>query len=242
MLHRLLLVATLVSALPACVSGTSASRAPQGGANDSTTGGAWTTLFDGKDLSSFRGFRKDTIPPAWVVKDGCLVHMKSAGDHTAAGDLITREQYGNFELELEWKVTPGGNSGIFYHAAEDTNNIWENAPEMQILDDSTHNDGKDRLTSAGADYALHPAPVGAVKPVGDWNQVRLVADKGRIQYFLNGVKMCDFQRGSDDWKARVARSKFSKMPKYATNSRGHIGLQDHGDEVWFRNIRVRSLD
>jgi hypothetical protein len=214
----------------------------QGGAKDSTTGGAWITLFDGKDLSSFRGFRKDTIPPAWVVKDGCLVHMKSAGDHTAAGDLITREQYGNFELELEWKVTPGGNSGIFYHATEDTNNIWENAPEMQILDDSTHNDGKDRLTSAGADYALHPAPVGAVKPVGDWNQVRIVADKGRIQYFLNGVKMCDFQRGSDDWKARVARSKFSKMPKYAANSRGHIGLQDHGDEVWFRNIRVRSLD
>jgi hypothetical protein len=168
--------------------------------------------------------------------------MKSAGDHTAAGDLITREQYGDFELELEWKVAPGGNSGIFYHAAEDTNNIWENAPEMQILDDSTHNDGKDRLTSAGADYALYPAPVGAVKPVGDWNQVRIVADKGRIQYFLNGVKTCDFQRGGDDWKGRVARSKFSKMPKYATNSRGHIGLQDHGDEVWFRNIRVRSLD
>ena len=242
MLHRLLLVATLVSVLPGCVSGTSASRSTQGGAKDSTTGGAWISLFDGKDLSSFRGFRKDTIPPAWVVKDGCLVHMKSAGDHTAAGDLITREQYGDFELELEWKVTPGGNSGIFYHAAEDTNNIWENAPEMQILDDSTHNDGKDRLTSAGADYALYPAPVGAVKPVGDWNQVRIVADKGRIQYFLNGVKTCDFQRGGDDWKGRVARSKFSKMPKYATNSRGHIGLQDHGDEVWFRNIRVRSLD
>jgi hypothetical protein len=176
------------------------------------------------------------------VKDGCLVHLKSAGDHTAAGDLITRDQYGNFELELEWKVTPGGNSGIFYHAAEDTNNIWQNAPEMQILDDSTHNDGKDRLTSAGADYALYPAPVGAVKPVGQWNQVRIVADKGHIQYFLNGVKTCDFQRGSDDWKGRVARSKFSKMPRYATNARGHIGLQDHGDEVWFRNIRVRTLD
>jgi hypothetical protein len=222
-----------------------------GGAAPAATGGslssgapdaAWVTLFDGKDLARFRGFRKDSIPAAWVVRDGCLVHLKSAGDHTAAGDLVTREQYGSFELELEWKVTPGGNSGIFYHAAEDTNNIWENAPEMQILDDSTHNDGKDRLTSAGADYALYPAPVGAVKPVGQWNQVRIVADKGHIQYFLNGVKMCDFTRGSDDWKGRVARSKFSKMPRYATNARGHIGLQDHGDEVWFRNIRVRTLD
>ena len=242
MIQRLLLVATLAFVLPACGSDNSmhASTRPEGsGAAPSAT---WITLFDGKDLSRFRGFRKDTIPPAWVVKDGCLVHLKSAGDHTAAGDLITRDQYGNFELELEWKVTPGGNSGIFYHAAEDTNNIWENAPEMQILDDSTHNDGKDRLTSAGADYALYPAPVGAVKPVGQWNQVRIVADKGHIQYFLNGVKMCDFQRGSDDWKGRVARSKFSKMPRYATNARGHIGLQDHGDEVWFRNIRVRSLD
>lgn len=242
MLQRLLLVATLVSVLPACASTSGASSQKAAAADTSRAEAAWVTLFDGKDLSKFRGFRKDAIPPAWVVRDGCLVHMKSAGDHTAAGDLVTRDQYGNFELELEWKVTPGGNSGIFYHAAEDTSNIWENAPEMQILDDTTHNDGKDRLTSAGADYALYPAPVGAVKPVGEWNQVRIVADKGHIQYFLNGVKTCDFQRGSDDWKARVARSKFSKMPKYATNDRGHIGLQDHGDEVWFRNIRVRSLD
>ena len=233
-------VALAAFALLAC-QGTGGSVAPTAGGS-AASGKAWVTLFDGKDLSNFRGFRKDTIPPAWVVKDGCLVHMKSAGDHTAAGDLITREQYGDFELELEWKVTPGGNSGIFYHAAEDTNNIWENAPEMQILDDSTHNDGKDRLTSAGADYALYPAPLGAVKPVGQWNQVRIVVNGMHIQYFLNGVKTCDFTRGSDDWKARVAKSKFSKMPKYCTNSRGHIGLQDHGDEVWFRNIRVKPLD
>jgi len=233
-------VALAAFALLAC-QGTGGSVAPTAGGS-AASGKAWVTLFEGKDLSNFRGFRKDTIPPAWVVKDGCLVHMKSAGDHTAAGDLITREQYGDFELELEWKVTPGGNSGIFYHAAEDTNNIWENAPEMQILDDSTHNDGKDRLTSAGADYALAPAPVGAVKPVGQWNQVRIVADGDRVQYFLNGVKMSDFVRNSDDWKARVASSKFSRMPRYGTNACGHIGLQDHGDEVWFRNIRVRSLD
>jgi hypothetical protein len=244
MRSRLLVVALVGLVLPACASASKDGSGKAGAATAATkTESGWVTLFDGGDPSkNFRGFRKDAIPSAWVVKDGCLVHQKTAGDHTAAGDLVTREQYGSFELELEWKVTPGGNSGIFYHATEDTNNIWENAPEMQILDDSTHNDGKDRLTSAGADYALYPAPVGAVKPVGQWNQVRIVADKGHIQYFLNGVKMCDFTRGSDDWKGRVARSKFSKMPRYATNARGHIGLQDHGDEVWFRNIRVRSLD
>ncbi len=203
----------------------------------------WITLFDGGDISrSFRGFKSDTVPSSWVVKDGCLVHLKSAGDgHMVGGDLVTRGSWCNFELELEWKVTPGGNSGIFYRAGEDTGSIWENAPEMQILDDAAHNDGKNRLTSAGADYALYPAPIGAVKPVGQWNQVRIVADGDHVQYFLNGVKTCDFVRNSADWKARVAASKFSKMPKYGTNACGHIGLQDHGDEVWFRNIRLKPL-
>jgi hypothetical protein len=205
---------------------------------------AWITLFDGGDVSkSFRGFRSEELPSSWVVKDGCLVHLRTAGDgRMEGGDLVTRDQWCNFELELEWKVTPGGNSGIFYRASEDTANIWENAPEMQILDDATHNDGKDRLTSAGADYALHPAPLGAVKPVGQWNKVRIVANGDHVQHFLNGVKTADFVRNSDDWKGRVARSKFSKMPKYATNACGHIGLQDHGDEVWFRAIRVKPLD
>ena len=204
---------------------------------------AWITLFDGGDVArSFRGFKGDAVPSSWVVKDGCLVHLKSAGDgHMVGGDLITRDSWCNFELELEWKVTPGGNSGIFYRASEDTGSIWENAPEMQILDDAAHNDGKNRLTSAGADYALYPAPVGVAKPVGQWNQVRILADGDHVQYFLNGVKTCDFVRNSADWKARVAASKFSKMPKYGTNACGHIGLQDHGDEVWFRNIRVKPL-
>ena len=235
----------LASALVACKGGGETAAKPAAASATAPAAAAdkgWVTLFDGKDLSNFRGYRKDGVPAAWTVKDGCIVHTKSAGDHTAAGDLVTKAEYGSFELELEWKVTPGGNSGIFYHASEDTNNIWENAPEMQILDDTTHNDGKDRLTCAGADYALYPAPVGAVKPVGQWNQVRIVVQGMHIQYFLNGVKTCDFVRGSDDWKQRVSRSKFSKMPKYCTNSRGHIGLQDHGDEVWFRNVRVKPLD
>lgn len=242
MTRTIAIVTVLAASLVACKSATSTA---DGKAATTATAAdkGWVTLFDGGDLSkNFRGFRSDKVPSSWVVKDGCLVHMKGGNEHMAGGDLVTRDTYGSFELELEWKVTSGGNSGIFYHAMEDTNNIWENAPEMQILDDGAHNDGKDRLTSAGADYALHPAPLGAVKPVGQWNQVRIVVNGLHIQYFLNGVKTCDFTRLSDDWKARVAKSKFSKMPKYCTNSRGHIGLQDHGDEVWFRNIRVKPLD
>ncbi len=198
----------------------------------------WVTLFDGGDpAKNWRGFKKESVPTDWTVEDGCLVHSGKGG-----GDLVTRQSYGSFEFELEWKLAPGGNSGIMYHVSEDANNTWETGPEMQILDDSIHVDGKDRLTCAGSDYALYPAPIGAVKPIGEWNRIRMLVEGMHIQYWLNGVKTADFIRGSDDWKRRVAESKFSKMPRYATNSRGHIALQDHGDRVWFRNIRVKPLD
>jgi hypothetical protein len=198
----------------------------------------WITLFDGTDpAAQWRGFRQAEFPSGWEVRDGCLVHVGPGG-----GDIVTRRAFGSFELELDWKVTPGGNSGIFYHVREDMPNTWETGPEMQILDDGTHQDGKDRLTCAGADYALYPAPLGAVKPVGQWNRARILVEGMHVRYWLNGVKTADFVRGSDDWKARVAASKFSTMPGYAKHARGHIALQDHGDEVWFRNIRVRALD
>lgn len=198
----------------------------------------WITLFDGGDPAvHWRGFRQEGFPTGWEVRDACLVHVGPGG-----GDIVTRREFGSFELELDWKVTPGGNSGIFYHVSEDMPNTWETGPEMQILDDGTHQDGKDRLTCAGADYALHPAPLGAVKPVGQWNRARILVEGMHVRHWLNGVKTADFVRGSDDWKARVAASKFSRMPAYAKNARGHLALQDHGDEVWFRNIRVKPLD
>lgn len=235
----LLLLATLTGACNATsTSGVKAPPAPVSVANTAQADKGWVTLFDGGDpAKNFRGFKKDQFPQGWVVKDHCLVHTGPGG-----GDIITRDSYGSFELELEWKLTPGGNSGIMYHVSEDMNNTYETGPEMQILDDSVHVDGKDRLTSAGADYALYAAPLGAVKPIGQWNKVRILVDGMHVQYFLNGVKTCDFIRNSADWKARVAASKFSKMPRYGTNDRGHIAFQDHGDEVWFQNIRVKALD
>lgn len=199
-------------------------------------GEGWITLFDGGDpAKTFRGFKKDSFPSGWTVKDSCLVRTGPGGD------LITREQFQNFDLTLDWKIQKGGNSGIMYHVSEDAEATYETGPEMQILDDDAHNDGKDRLTCAGSNYALHPAPKGVVKPVGQWNSVRILCNGNHVEYYLNGVQTCSFDVGSADWKTRLAASKFSKVPLYATKTKGHIALQDHGDEVAFRNIRIKPL-
>ena len=196
----------------------------------------WVTLFDGGDPAKyFRGFKKDSFPTGWTVRDGCLVRTGPGGD------LITRDEFQNFDLTLDWKIVKGGNSGVMYHVSEDANNTYDTGPEMQILDDDAHNDGKDRLTCAGANYALYPAPKGIVKPVGQWNSIRILCNGNHVEQYMNGVQICSFDAGSADWKARLLASKFSKFPLYATKSTGHIALQDHGDEVAFRNIRIKPL-
>ncbi len=159
----------------------------------------------------------------------------------AGGDLITRATFDNFELELEWRVAPGGNSGIFFHADESQPYIFLTAPEMQILDDAGHRDGKDPRTSAGSNYALHPVPRGVVKQAEAWNHARLRVKGNRVTHWLNGTKVVDYELGSADWQQRVAASKFADWPLYGSRRSGHIGLQDHGDEVAFRNIRIKRL-
>jgi hypothetical protein len=146
-----------------------------------------------------------------------------------------------FELVLDWRVAPGGNSGVFFRADESQPQIYMSAPEVQILDDAGHRDGASELTSAGSNYALHAAPRGVVRPAGEWNRLRLKVEGATVSQWLNGVHMITYELGSADWQARVAASKFSQWPVYGTLPRGHIGLQDHGDVVAFRNIRVREL-
>jgi hypothetical protein len=196
---------------------------------------AWTSLFDGHTTAGWRGYRKDSLPAGWQVVDGALTRVGPAGD------IITTGTYANFELTLEWKISPGGNSGIFYRASEDTDAIYWNAPEMQVLDDSGHSDGRSRLTAAGSDYGIYPSPAGVVKRAGEWNAVRLVVNGTHVEQWLNGVKVVEYEFGSRDWTARVAASKFAPHPHYGKNTAGHIGLQDHGDWVAFRNIRIRVL-
>jgi hypothetical protein len=200
-----------------------------------SAGRDWIVLFDGRSLQAWRGFRRESVPAGWQVVSGELTRVGEAGD------LITRDQFGDFELELEWKVTEGGNSGIMYRVTEEGEATYETGPEMQVLDDARHKDGATRLTSAGSAYGLYAAPAGVVKPAGEWNAVRIMVRGDQVEHWLNGTRVVEYRLGSPDWEAKVAASKFSRWPGYGRAASGHIALQDHGDRVAYRDIRIRKL-
>jgi type 1 glutamine amidotransferase len=198
----------------------------------------WTLLFDGADAKHFRGFKQEAMPPkGWEVKDGML--HRPAGE--GGGDIITREQFGDFELSLQWRLSQGGNSGVIYRCTEEFKWVWETGLEMQILDDGGHKDGSKAKTSAGALYDLVSPAHDVARPVGEWNTARIVARGPKIEHWLNGVKIVEAELGSEAYKKAYAESKWPTMPNMGTRLRGHIALQDHGDEVWFRDIKVREL-
>lgn len=198
----------------------------------------WKMLFDGKTLQGWRGYKMDRPPDGWIVtKKGELYFNKNKNGR----DIMTTEEYGSFELQLEWKISKGGNSGIMFWVSEDRESSYETGPEMQVLDNAHHKDGGNTTTSAGSNYALHAPSQVVVKPIGEYNAVRIVVNGTHIEHWLNGVKIVEYEIGSADWEARVAASKFAKMPGYGRNRKGHIVLQDHGDKVWYRNIRIRPL-
>lgn len=194
----------------------------------------WRLLFDGQSLSAWRGYKRDSLPGGWQAVDGALTRV------APAGDIVTREQFKNFELSLEWKVGPRGNSGVFYRAIEGDSEIYWTAPEMQVLDDAGHPE-EWRSRSAGALYDMYPAPAGVVKPAGEWNHARIVANGSHIEHWLNGRKVVECEIGSPDWERRLKASKFEPHPSFGKSVEGHIGLQDHGDRVAFRNIKIREL-
>lgn len=212
-------------------------NAPDSGAaaGQVSASGEWRSLFDGTTMTGWRGYRGTGAPAGWEAVNGELTRVG------AGGDIVTTDQFEDFELELEWKVAPGGNSGIMYRVTETAENSYETGPEMQVLDDSGHADGRSRLTSAGSAYGLYPAPEGVVKPAGEWNAVRIVVDGSRVEHWLNGRKVVEYELGSADWEAKVKASKFAEWPGYGRAPRGHIALQDHGDRVAYRNIRIREL-
>ena len=174
---------------------------------------------------------------SWVIKNANLKTIP--GKHGV--DLISVDTFGDFELELEWKLQSGGNSGIFYFASEDGDYIWQSAPEMQVLDNLGHQDRFRKVTSAGALYDLIAPSKEVVKPIGEFNKVKIISKNKEIEHWLNGEKIIEYKVGSQHIQNLISKSKFSSMPLFFKSSSGHIGLQgDHG-EVWYRNIRIRKL-
>jgi Domain of Unknown Function (DUF1080) len=210
--------------------------APNAHAQGAPTANGWQPLFEGKLLDAFRGWHAEGMPDGWHVVDGTLTKDGNVDD------LVTKSQYGNFELELEWKIGKAGNSGVFYRATREYDQIYWSGPEYQLLDDANANDGKSRLTAAASAYGIYPSPAGVVKPFGEWNKTRIVIQGEHVEHWLNGQKVVEYDLAGSDWKAKVAASKFSKYPNYGLAKRGFIGIQgDHPGALALRHIRIREL-
>ena len=190
-----------------------------------------------KDLEQLRGYRSEEIGPGWTIEGKHLVCDGSDG-----GDIMTKETYSDFELQVDWRIEEGGNSGIMFRVTTGDEAPYMSGPEFQILDDEAHADGSSELTSAGALYGLYPATGKKPRAAGTWNKSRIIVEGNKITHFLNGTKVVDAEIGSDDWNKRLAESKFKDWEKFAKATEGHICFQDHGDPVRFRNIRIKRLD
>jgi len=209
----------------------------------------WTSLFDGKTTNGWHTYGKDAVGEAWKVVDGTLMldpSQKEGWQIKGGGDIVSNESYGDFHLQLEWKISPNGNSGVIFFVQDEPkkyNYIWYTGPEMQVLDNDGHSDGKIIKHRAGNLYDLVAGVEGAVKPVGEWNLVDIINEKGTLTLKLNGVTTVTTTLGDDAWKNLIKNSKFSKgeSPDFGKVFTGHIGLQDHGDQVWYRNIRIQRL-
>ena len=209
----------------------------------------WVSLFDGKTTSGWHTYGKDAVGEAWKVVDGTLMldpSNKQGWQIKGGGDIVSNESYGDFHLQLEWEISQKGNSGVIFFVQDEPkkyNYIWYTGPEMQVLDNDGHADGKIIKHRAGNLYDLVAGIEGAVKPVGEWNLVDIINEKGTLTLKLNGVTTVTTTLGDDAWKNLIKNSKFSKgeSPDFGKVFTGHIGLQDHGDQVWYRNIRIQRL-
>jgi hypothetical protein len=200
-------------------------------------------LFDGKTTDGWRGYKMKDMPPGWKVIDGILTRTTGGSGGKGAGggdDIVTQDQYDNFELRLEWRVGRGVNSGILYRAIEDAATSWHVAPEMQVLDNAGWGE-KETRHHAGALYDLYAPAKDVTRKPGSWNEVKLIANGNHIEHWLNGEKVVECELNSDDWNARVAKSKFKDKPKFAKATKGHIVLQDHSGNIEYRNVRLREI-
>ena len=203
----------------------------------------WVILFDGKTLNGWHGFNKTGAIPNWAIEDGAMVCLGAAAD-AHGGDIVTDAEYENFELKWDWKITKGGNSGVMYHVIESKKYTapYETGPEYQMIDDIGFPEKLEDWQKTGADYAMTiPNEKKKLKPVGEWNNSRIVFNKGHVEHWLNGEKIVSFNAWDDTWKNKKETGKWKEYPDYGAAKKGHIALQDHGNKVYFKNIMIRVL-
>ena len=203
----------------------------------------WELLFNGKNLDGWRTFKQDKAGAAWKIQDNAIALTKEKG--SSGGDIITDKQYENYELVLEWRIQNCGNSGIIFNVQEGDgfDYVWQTGPEVQVLDDVCHPDAQYVTHRAGDLYDMIECNRATVKPAGEWNQVRLIIrNNGMTEQWLNGRKVVEYEMFTKEWETMISKSKFKDMKGFGTYKKGHIALQDHGDLVWFRNIKIKPLN
>ncbi|NQZ58148.1 MAG: DUF1080 domain-containing protein [Lentisphaeraceae bacterium] len=197
----------------------------------------WQLLFNGKDISQWRNFKKQTVNKKWKIVDGSMSLSARRG-----GDLITKKQYENFDFKLEWKISENGNSGVFILVDEKGKQIYSHAPEIQILDNEGHRDKKLPTHRSGSLYDMIEAPAASQKKAGQWNKLRILLNRRHLQIWQNNIQTVDIVIGSEKWNKVLAKSKFKNWQGFAKNSTGHLGLQDHGNVVFYKNLKIREIN
>jgi hypothetical protein len=230
LVHVLLTLPFLVS----CAASSPAPGAPNELSAEEAQAG-WQLLFDGTSTRGWRAYRGKGCPDGWKAVDGALTRVAQAGD------IVTQEEFADFELSFDWRIEHGGNSGLMFRVTEDHAAPWETGPEYQLLDDVEHANGLDPTTSAGANYAMHAPQHKRLRPVGEWNTARLRVVGPHVEHWLNGKKIVEYELWSPDWEERVKNCKWNTRPDYGRRKSGRIALQDHDGAVAFRNLKIRRL-
>lgn len=201
----------------------------------------WRLLFDGQTLNGWRSYQNRETD-CWGVKDG-MIYCKGDDEDKSdlRADLISEEQFENFELSIEWKIAPGGNSGIMYHVSESQSAAYLTGPEYQLIDDEGFPEKLEDWQKTGSDYAMYTATARPTKPVGEFNVTKIVVNGAKREHWLNGEKILEFEAWTDDWNKRKSEGKWKDTPTYGMEKKGHIVLQDHGSGVWFRNVKIKEL-
>lgn len=217
--------------------------------SDSSSGESeWVQLFDGESFDGWKIYNQESMDSNWEIVDGALACNVGLGEENngfTSKSIMTTSNWGDFEFEIEYKIAKGGNSGIFYHVVEKPEYGYDfvTGPEVQVLDDEFSRSETEPYKMVASNYAMHaPSDSKSPNPYMEWNKMKIVYDNGQVEHWLNGVKVLEFKEGSPDWLAKKAAGKWANSDTYAAFKEGAFSLQDHGDEVYYRNIRVRSLD